>query len=442
MLVNLRTYIIKLYYRTVSSMAFVPLVLMILFGLLAFLLISLHDTTFGNKLIEWIPWLRIDSASRASVIVSTLLAGQISLTVFSFSMVMVVMNQASTQFTPRIITYITKNAGNQSILGFYLGSILYYIILLIFFTKERNEHTVPELAFAFAVIFGIASLMLFVWFIHTISLSIQVSKIIRLIYRKVKTRLEELLEVHEDVVPDLSAFNDVSKWYKLAAPDSGYFQSVMESVTDILKEKNLKLCVHVPPGEFMVKGNIIASVNGEVSPETAAELSNMFVFYSGHNTQIHSHYGFTQLTEIASKALSEAINDPGTAKMCIDFLSDLLWLRSRLTDVDYVRDDAGEIRVVIQPHTFANLLRKTLTPLRFYGRFEVQILIRLVKCIFRLAQNDLQEKQFVNLYNENLLAIIFEADNNLKNPSERQYFNEHLALLNSLQGYFNFKPLA
>ncbi|MFP3759150.1 DUF2254 family protein, partial [Cupriavidus sp. SIMBA_020] len=78
------------------------------------------------------------SAENARTILSTLAGSIISLTVFSFSMVMVVLNSASASLSPRVVPGLITRKSHQMVLGFYLGSIIYSIIMLININKLDN----------------------------------------------------------------------------------------------------------------------------------------------------------------------------------------------------------------------------------------------------------------------------------------------------------------
>ncbi|RYD82206.1 MAG: DUF2254 domain-containing protein [Sphingobacteriales bacterium] len=442
MFTRLKARFLKIFYSATGSLAFIPLMIMLCFALLGFTILGLEDYDLGKGALLFLGWAITQDPTQASAIITTLLAGLISITVFSFSMVMVVINQASTQFTPRVITYITRNRENQFVLGFYIGTIFYYIILLLNYTRKEDEIIVPSLAFAIAIILGITSLMLFVRFIHTISVSVQVNNIIILIYRTVKSRLERLLEENErESDEDVQNLIISQEWFTYNSPQSGYIQSVLPGAVKAAKKHDVIIRLDLPAGEYVLKGNPLYFLNKKVEEDCEKELAAYFDFDVVSDAREHSHYAFVQLTEIACKALSPGINDPGTARMCIDYLTDMMLIRSRLPDSDMHCDDENNTRVIIKHFTYSNIVKSTLTPIRHYGNNDVQILNKLLQSIYKLALNDWQARKFSNLYNENAEAVLESAKHGLYNPADKKNINQTVQILNSMERYFTLTEI-
>ena len=120
-----------LYSRVLLSIAFYPVLISFGFCLLAFVILELESLALAKKLKENIPYLFIEDYETARAILTTLIGGILSLTVFSFTMVMVVLSQASSNFSPRLLPSLVSNKRHQLILGVYIGTLLYCIIILI-----------------------------------------------------------------------------------------------------------------------------------------------------------------------------------------------------------------------------------------------------------------------------------------------------------------------
>ena len=134
----------RAYQRIIHSLAFYPTLIAIGFFLLCLLTMA----------IEYQPWMMalkghfdlglVRNADNARLILGTLVAGILSLMVFSFSMVMVVLNNAAASLSPRVIPGLISSKGHQKTLGIYLGSIL-YALLLITTIEQGNSDRVPSL---------------------------------------------------------------------------------------------------------------------------------------------------------------------------------------------------------------------------------------------------------------------------------------------------------
>ena len=114
------------YKRTIHSIAFYPVIISACFFIFAMATISLENLDLIKGIKDDVPYLFIEDFNTARSILSTFIAGIISLTVFSFTMVMVVLNQASANFSPGLLPNLISNKKHQIILGIYIAH--YYIV--------------------------------------------------------------------------------------------------------------------------------------------------------------------------------------------------------------------------------------------------------------------------------------------------------------------------
>ena len=140
-------------------------------------MIFLEHSGLTSWMEDRIPsFLLIKSWDVASSILTTMIGALISLMVFSFSMVMVLLNNAASNYSPRILPGLIADRFHQFVLGIYLGTIIYCIILVINMTPSRPDIPLPGFSVLFGIAMGISCLLLFVLFIHSISESVQVGK--------------------------------------------------------------------------------------------------------------------------------------------------------------------------------------------------------------------------------------------------------------------------
>jgi uncharacterized membrane protein len=179
----------------INSIGFYPSVLSVGFLLFAVITMSLEYIAPVEQLKAFISVVLVDSAENARTILSTLAGSIISLTVFSFSMVMVVLNSASASLSPRVVPGLITRKSHQMVLGFYLGSIIYSIIMLININKlEGGDTAIPSLGVLLSLVFGLVSLGLFVFFIHSISKAIQVDNVLNGLFSQTKREIKAIVD--------------------------------------------------------------------------------------------------------------------------------------------------------------------------------------------------------------------------------------------------------
>lgn len=421
----------SIYYATIQSIAFYPAIISIAFFLFALLALYTEFLGISQYIKGNLAFIMVDHVDTARSVVNTLMGGIITLTVFSFSMVMLVLNQASASFTPRVIPGLITQKSNQIVLGFYLGTIIYLLLISSNIQSDFFEFEIPRIAIFLGICFGLACLGLFVYFISSISNSIQIGNIVKQLYKQTKKKLES--EIDSGAHTSESEISDTNDWKVVKSPLSGYLHKI--EVVDFLhiaEENRLKIQFLIPIGSFIVKNNPLMKIENAsgFDQEIEERLLKHCIFFHQEIISQNFIHGFKHITEIAVKALSPAINDPGTAKNCIDYLTDLFALRMQLSDYEMLCKEKGRPLVFLQEISLDDLLYFCLTAIREYGKSDPIIMFNLLDAIKSLLGiND-------NLKCHTLLMkhagiIIETAKNHIKNSADREKLNEVIALINA-----------
>lgn len=420
------------YREMINSIGFYPSMLSVGFLLFAIITMSVEYTAPIIKLKELIAFLLVDSEENARTILSTLAGSIISLTVFSFSMVMIVLNTASASLSPRVIPGLITRKSHQLVLGFYLGSIIYSIIMLINIKQTAGgDVSIPALGVFFSLVFGLISLALFVYFIHSISKAIQVDNVLNDLFKDTKGVIKSIISRQEE--HNISQFPDFSDWYSIKSKTEGYFKGVhADKLCDILAQEDLKLFIAVNQGYFTVKGYPFLKSDKDLTnnPELIEKLLDCFIFYVEEYISDHYRYGLTQISEIAVKAMSPGINDPGTAVKAIDMLSILLIERLKISDINYSLKHAQDTPLLyIHETSFEELLHDNFTPLRNYAKADAYVMTNVLEAFKNIlfVAND-NEDATEKLFNY-LAAIVDDINEHTTNLYDR---TEVINMLNSI----------
>ena len=212
----------RLYQRIVSSIAFYPA--LITLGLVLLCIVSIWlEMTYLQAYKEDIKLGLVNNAENARLILGTLVGGIVSLMVFSFSMVMVVLNSASSTLSPRVIPSLISSRNHQFILGIYLGTII-DSLLLILTIQEGDDINIPSLGIFLALGLGIVSLCLFIAFIREISQSIQVDFILNNLFKKALKELKALQNKFGQF-SKCPQWPDDQDWHVIRSTRAGYFKA-------------------------------------------------------------------------------------------------------------------------------------------------------------------------------------------------------------------------
>lgn len=171
------------FFNTVQSkIAFYPTLLAVSGFLFALLMMYFEIHGISRKSMEIFPQLIVENGDTALTVLSACLGGLISLMVFSFSMVMLLLSQASSNYSPRLLPGLISNKKHQFILGIFLSSILYIIFTLFSIEPSDQKYALPGVSVLLGIVFTISCLVAFIYFIHNISQSIQINNILDTVF--------------------------------------------------------------------------------------------------------------------------------------------------------------------------------------------------------------------------------------------------------------------
>ena len=395
---RIRAFVEGYYLRITNSIAFWPTLLSLVFVGLAIVLRQYSGKGLYEAFDEALPFLLVQDRDVSLSLLTTLIGGLISLMVFSFSMVMVLLNNATANLSPRLLPSLIGSSRHQIVLGFYLGTILFSIIIAMGFGLGTEGGQPPSVAVALAIVLGITCLALFVVFIHGVSRSIQVGYALADEHARCQQAIEDILARQPcPPVPDTLLEGPP----KVSAARAGHLQSVdTKAIAAFAKTHDVLVAVDTIRGRHVLAGQPIMryarrAADGSAEAATklidlpndvTVDLAVMSNYSSFGLTQEYFGHGFNRITEVALKALSPGINDPGTALHAIDFLKHLFALALPLGEWEYVQDDTGTTRLWLMVESWSTLYDRTVQSLLTYGGADKQVIDRLQSMNEALAE--------------------------------------------------------
>lgn len=405
-----------------SKIAFYPTLLALSGFVLSFIMVAIEETGASKSLHTILPQLMLEDGDTALTILSTCVGGIISIMVFSFSMVMLLLSQASSNFSPRILPGLISNKGHQVILGIYLASIIYTIFTLFSIESNDAKYTLPGIAILMAIILTIICLGCFIYFIHNISESIQINTILDKIYNRSRIKLIEVLK--EEKKTNQKTF-DYSNWHSYSVKSSNYFQNIStKNLCELCSEYDTILYFSKPKGFFTLQHEPFFYSKKKLNDEQVEKVLSNINFSRSELVEDNYILAFKQITEIAVKAMSPGINDPGTAVNAIDYLTELFAYRlakkdsslHQLEDNTYV-----EIAVV----TFKDLLYNCMASLRTYCKHDPIIVQKLLLMLRYLKNQKMCESSYKEAIENELKALLEDGKEALKNEHDFNTINNY-----------------
>jgi len=389
------------YRRVIRSIAFHPVLISLLCVILAMVALSLENWEIVRSIKKNIPYFFIQDYETARSILSVLIGGIISLTVFSFSMVMVVLGQASSNFSPRLLPGLISSNKHQIILGIYVGTLLYCIIILTSLGALGVDADTIGLSTMLAAVLSMVCIGLFVYFIHNISGAIQIHNIIDRIYRKCDDYAEKELKRSGGSKVALKAI-DSSDWNVMRSDRSGYFRGFdSRLLKDSLEEQENQMEIIPYINQHVWQGMPLLRIKEVVNEDELENLNFCIDMSSDRHESDRGIGGMIKLMEIAVKAMSPGINDPGTAIDAIAKLGALLRKFLQFPSVTSEPIDGGKFILLKNNIPASELMRIIVQPIRHYAKQDSAVLFDMIGALQFIARGP-------NISNENKAVVAAE----------------------------------
>jgi uncharacterized membrane protein len=364
---------------------------------LSFAMIQM-DEAASASLIDELSWVYRGGPEGARAVLSTIASSMITVAGVAFSITIVALTLASQQFGPRLLRNFLRDVGNQIVLGTFVSTFIYCLLVLRTVRGNDDAEFVPHLAVTVGVVLAMLSLGVLIFFIHHVSTSIQASQIIASVADDLEEAIDRLYperigEGGPDArlvrdTPDAASDSGVGAHAVLAARN-GYVQAAdSERLLSLARKRDVVLSVEARPGTFVRKGRVLVTVRAP-SREAAGDeesLRNVFIIGADRTGTQDVTFFINQLVELAVRALSPGINDPGTARICLDRLEQALChLADRQMPSAHRYDEDGRLRVVACPVTFADVAESAFDEIGRYGCASVSVTCRLLEAVGSIA---------------------------------------------------------
>lgn len=371
--------------RLTGSLWFLPGLIVLGFMAGAVLLIDV-SIVLDAWATERLPRVFRATADSARNMLSSIASSVITVAGVTFSIMVVAVSQASSQYTPRILRNFMRDRMSQITLGVMVGVFVYCLVVLRTVIDNDDVSFVPVIAVTGSLVFVFIAVALLVYFIHHIASTLEAGSIIKSVSEDTLDAIDRLFPEELGTDPQEGGLKDEQRehsWQPLMARSSGYVQHVDSGGLLILACDNaciLRMAVGV--GEFATAGRPLASVAGDVdTQELEVKLSEHYVIASFRTVQQDAAFGIRQIVDIGLKALSPSVNDVTTAVACVQYLGAILVRLASRRIPSEMRYSEGRLRVIARGPDFAQLLALAFDEMRRASRGNVRMLENLVCAI-------------------------------------------------------------
>ncbi|MBK8259507.1 MAG: DUF2254 domain-containing protein [Polyangiaceae bacterium] len=337
---------------------------------------------FGAKLTWAVP----AEPSAVQVVLATIAGSVMTVVSIVYSVLIVALSLASVQFSPRIMAGFMRDRISQRILGLFIGTFT-YCLLVLRSTHSEPSPFVPTLSVFGALLLAVACLGSLLFFVHHMAQAMQANFIVDRIAAETERVIDAVLSPQNKASKPAPPRPAETPQSAILSTASGYVQLwAAADLAQIASVHNVTLHVVRSMGHFVPEGGVLMVASGPL-PENAQQTCRDALDLGPVRTmQDDLEFGLRQIVDIALKAISPAVNDPSTAVTCIDHLSRLLGRIARRGDASSTLfADDGRALVVFPPTGFQRAMDVAFHQIRQYGKGDVAVVLRLARALLDIT---------------------------------------------------------
>jgi uncharacterized membrane protein len=404
-----------------DSLWYRPAIMTVMAIALSFITIWLDHTLFAERRFEaW--WLFEGGSEGARGVLSAIAGTTMTVATTAFSFTLVALQLSSSQYSPRIVRNFTGDRSNQLVIGIFVATFVYSLLVLRVVRSEfgDQERFVPAISVTIAMLFAMISIGALIYFFHHATRTIRASVIIT---RTTEQAATVIGSARDRLLEDAS-------WHLSSSPiprpprlrpigivrgkNSGYVQKVRhDRLLRLAVEHNAFIEVSVHPGDFLLPNDprlVIWAYPEKSEAERSAEddeeegndrpdddhehedNGSMIDVFGGlveigleRTLEADIVFGLQQVSDIALRALSPGVNDPNTAIDSIDRIGELLVQLEAASGLESARiDEDGVMRVVHPEIRWDEMVQGTFMQLRHYAAGDMGAAVAIIRIAGRV----------------------------------------------------------
>lgn len=335
----------------------------------------------------------------ARAILSAIAGSMITVAGLTFSITMLTLQLASSQFGPRTLRNFMRDRGNQVVLGTFIAAFVYCLLVLRTVRGTEDSHFVPHIAVAFGVLLALASIAVLIYFIHHIATLIRIEMVLAELAAETRNTIDRLYPEPmgaepprwdgmgpEDLIP-----GDFDRGAcPIRSGEAGYVQRAdVDALMGLATEHDLIVRMMARPGRFVAEDDAVLAAypRDRVRDEVAEGLRAALVVGRERTPEQDLEFAVRRIVEVAQRALSPGTNDPTTALYCIDRLGEAFGRMAKRDLPSPLRfDDQRRLRVMTEVWSLEDLACPAFAAVARYGLPDADVAARLLETMATVAR--------------------------------------------------------
>jgi uncharacterized membrane protein len=330
------------------------------------------DRRLGYQFFNFSP----EGARAAAGIVS---AAMLSFVVLFFSVLLLTVQIASSTLSPRIIARPFRSRALKASLGLFVFTLIYSMAVV----ARGIEGNIGQLTTAMIMVLTVISICIFLYVVEHVSKELRPATVMADVaaeaIKVIKTVYPTIIE-HGDFEEQLQeAFLGTPSRIITHAGKMGVIQAInIEGLVDLAIRMSCVIEVVPQVGDFLTSNDPVFRLYGDSAAVTSKKLLGHIVLARERTLEQDPAFAFRIIVDIASKALSPAINDPTTAVLALDQIHNLLReVGQRRLNAGVILDSRRHPRLVYRTPNWEDFVALAVTEIRQFGANSTQVVRRM-----------------------------------------------------------------
>lgn len=321
-------------------------------------------------------------------ILNILASSMLAVTIFSVSTMVSAYSAATNNVTPRATRLLLEDKVSHSSLSTFIGSFIFSIVGIIALRTGAYGDSGRLILFVVTIFIIVVIIVTLLRWIEYLSRLGRVSETVERVEKVTADALQERLDTpFLGGTPNLS--NESGKGAAVFYNSAGYVQHIdMSLLSDIAKKLDYTIFIHAMPGKFVDPSFALATTSGKLEEDNFKDIRKAFIIGRERSFRQDPRFGFAVLSEIAIRALSPAVNDPGTAIYVIGVGLRTLLLWADRPSYSATEEEIKYPLVYVPALTADDLFDNFFSPIARDGAGILEVSLRLQKAFIALNNTD------------------------------------------------------
>jgi uncharacterized membrane protein len=378
--------------RLRGSLFFVPMLSVLAGGAAGVAMIDV-DAALDDQATA-LPLVLTSTVDGAREVLGVVAGATITVAGIAFSISLLVIQQASGQYSPRVVHSLFRDPFNRRVMGLAVGTFTYCLMVLRAVRgslADGGDPVVPNLSVGLAVVLGVASILAIIAFIDHNAHTMEVSQVLQRVTDETLAQIDGAWPNSRDDEPaGTSAVVPAAPGHPVPLTSSGWIQQLsLRDLLDLVPDGGT-VRVDTAPGRFAVRGTPLCTVwPAPDDPEATRDQAARAIEVGRARTmQQDPSYGVRQLADVALRALSPGVNDPTTAQDAIFHLAEVLAVAlARDLPAGIEDDERGRRLVLAQSPTPSTLVELAFDEVRQAAAAHPTVCIYLLEALHLIERS-------------------------------------------------------